>query len=110
MLITVATAFPGAMGMVDKGHRVSVACDNCRGFVSLSLFLVSREAMLSLSFLSYQRRVVIARSQGYHKDYALLCQVFDVFNWHLLEVNTRDGDGTPLQYSCLENPLDGVAW
>ena len=22
----------------------------------------------------------------------------------------REGDGTPLQYSCLENPMDGVAW
>ena len=24
--------------------------------------------------------------------------------------NTREGDGTPLQYSCLENPMDGGAW
>ena len=23
---------------------------------------------------------------------------------------TGDGDGTPLQYSCLENPMDGGAW
>ena len=22
----------------------------------------------------------------------------------------REGDGTPLQYSCLENPIDGGAW
>jgi len=22
----------------------------------------------------------------------------------------RGGDGTPLQYSCLENPMDGGAW
>ena len=21
-----------------------------------------------------------------------------------------EGDGTPLQYSCLENPMDGGAW
>ena len=21
-----------------------------------------------------------------------------------------EGDGTPLQYSCLENPKDGAAW
>ena len=25
------------------------------------------------------------------------------------EVN-REGNGTPLQYSCLENPMDGGAW
>ena len=23
---------------------------------------------------------------------------------------TPEGDGTPLQYSCLENPMDGGAW
>ena len=22
----------------------------------------------------------------------------------------REGDGTPPQYSCLENPMDGGAW
>ena len=22
----------------------------------------------------------------------------------------REGDGNPLQYSCLENPMDGGAW
>ena len=22
----------------------------------------------------------------------------------------REGEGTPLQYSCLENPMDGGAW
>ena len=25
-------------------------------------------------------------------------------------VKCREGDGTPLQYSCLENPMDGGAW
>ena len=25
--------------------------------------------------------------------------------WHF-----REGNGTPLQYSCLENPMDGGAW
>ena len=24
--------------------------------------------------------------------------------------NSRKGNGTPLQYSCLENPMDGGAW
>ena len=27
-----------------------------------------------------------------------------------LELNAREGNGTPLQYSCLENPMDGGAW
>ena len=25
-------------------------------------------------------------------------------------ITAGGGNGTPLQYSCLENPLDGVAW
>ena len=25
-------------------------------------------------------------------------------------IEAREGNGTPLQYSCLENPMDGGAW
>ena len=27
-----------------------------------------------------------------------------------LRTSLREGNGTPLQYSCLENPMDGGAW
>ena len=30
--------------------------------------------------------------------------------WLHLVFVARDGNGTPLQYSCLENPMDGGAW
>ena len=30
--------------------------------------------------------------------------------WCLLYINIGEGSGTPLQYSCLENPMDGGAW
>ena len=26
------------------------------------------------------------------------------------KLKLREGNGTPLQYSCLENPMDGGAW
>ena len=29
---------------------------------------------------------------------------------HLLDPAHGEGNGTPLQYSCLENPMDGGAW
>ena len=29
---------------------------------------------------------------------------------YLFNQSVREGDGTPLQYSCLENPMDGGAW
>ena len=28
----------------------------------------------------------------------------------LVKVLIREGNGTPLQYSCLENPMGGGAW
>ena len=30
--------------------------------------------------------------------------------WGILLVMGKLADGTPLQYSCLENPMDGGAW
>ena len=30
--------------------------------------------------------------------------------WQFLLLPTGEGNGTPLQYSCLENPMDGGAW
>ena len=27
-----------------------------------------------------------------------------------IEIMVGEGNGTPLQYSCLENPMDGGAW
>ena len=39
---------------------------------------------------------------------------FPVFHYLLefaqIHVYCGEGDGTPLQYSCLENPMDGGAW
>ena len=31
-------------------------------------------------------------------------------NDKILLYSTGEGNGTPLQYSCLENPMDGGAW
>ena len=35
----------------------------------------------------------------------LKLEIIDHFQW-----KSREGNGTPLQYSCLENPMDGGAW
>ena len=39
------------------------------------------------------------------KLYIRLLHVLNYTEWIVGE-----GDGTPLQYSCLENPMDGGAW
>ena len=33
-----------------------------------------------------------------------------LFKFRILHTQIREGNGTPLQYSCLENPMDGGAW
>ena len=45
-----------------------------------------------------------------HWDFILLFFLLfiDVLKW--LVLTCGEGDGTPLQYSCLENPMDGGAW
>ena len=30
--------------------------------------------------------------------------------WEFLDMKNGEGNGTPLQHSCLENPMDGGAW
>ena len=32
------------------------------------------------------------------------------FNYTILDLLFGEGNGTPLQYSCLKNPVDGGAW
>ena len=34
----------------------------------------------------------------------------DMVLWSRAAVIRGEGNGTPLQYSCLENPMDGGAW
>ena len=33
-----------------------------------------------------------------------------VFLWDQVSFRVSEGNGTPLQYSCLENPMGGGAW
>ena len=42
--------------------------------------------------------------------FALLHSVLQGQICLLLQVFLGEGNGTPLQYSCLENPMDGGAW
>ena len=37
-------------------------------------------------------------------------KIFEVQIIRVPEVAFGEGNGTPVQYSCLENPMDGGAW
>ena len=42
--------------------------------------------------------------------YYQLSKFNDSYYLMLLNKSIGEGNGTPLQYSCLENPTDGGAW
>ena len=44
---------------------------------------------------------------GLRQNSALSSAIFITCSWSNF---SREGNGTPLQYSCLENPMDGGAW
>ena len=39
-----------------------------------------------------------------------VCVCKDTVSWMHIEIYLGEGNGTLLQYSCLENPMDGGAW
>ena len=45
-----------------------------------------------------------------HKIYVIIQIIYTVCVNRLLMLSVGVGDGTPLQYSCLESPMDGGAW
>ena len=41
----------------------------------------------------------------------VILAIFQTFHYYYIcHDDLREGSGTPLQYSCLENPMDGGAW
>ena len=43
-------------------------------------------------------------------QFVVICAVKNFGIINKAEVDERESNGTPLQYSCLENPMDGGAW
>ena len=42
--------------------------------------------------------------------FGILVFLYLVHNLPQLHMHTGEGNGTPLQYCCLANPMDGEAW
>ena len=49
-------------------------------------------------------------SNSYFFNSFLTFQGSEVYKFIQLSPIDGEGDGTPLQYSCLENPMDGGTW
>jgi len=54
------------------------------------------------------------QNRGFRDDQvqllSLIAQTRSEVSRILYTLSHREGNGTPLQYSCLENPMDGGAW
>ena len=72
----------------------------------------------SIEFLQFS---LLIRVVSFVTNCSLICQWFVVLEtgenlYHFLyfsywlDLTSGEGDGTPLQYSCLENPMDIGAW
>ena len=44
------------------------------------------------------------------KDNSIIPQIPSCCPYIVCPLIAGEGNGTPLQYSCLENPMDGGAW
>ena len=62
----------------------------------------------NLGCLMVQRKVLVFLSWGVKCSFRLSVHR----HWNLVpsKLSDREGYGNPLQYSCLENPMDGGAW
>ena len=78
----------------------------------------------SVLFLTFQGTAIIFSHSGYidlnfHQQHnkifpfsissPIIVIICFIYNSHSNGCD-REGDGTPLQYSCLESPMDGEAW
>ena len=57
-----------------------------------------------------QMMPVIFLCEKQARNYSLGIQIMQFLALQALGQKIGEGNGTPLQYSCLENPMDGGAW
>ena len=87
-------------------------------------WLLGRKAMINLDSILKKQRHYFAnkglhsQSYGFSSTPVWMLELYHKQSWAMknwcfwtvvLE-KTREGNGTSLQYSCLENPMDGRAW
>ena len=61
-------------------------------------------------FSCHQRDLGKGRVGDQHLNSGFFTVTFDAANLVPSFLTDEEGNGTPVQYSCLENPMDGGAW
>ena len=78
---------------------------------------VSSTCFFSSSHLCVNKSIYLSFVSSAHLSFThrhICCLSINPSTYHLfirhLSIYPGEGNGTPLQYSCLENPMDGGAW
>ena len=80
----------------------SFFCFRYSELIPSRVFLISVIALFVCLFFTSSRTLLI--------DSYIFSILFSRFFDNLYYLYSGEGNGTPLQYSCLENPMDGGAW
>ena len=75
---------------------------NKRDLIKLISFCTAKETISKVKKQPSKWEKIIANETI---DKGLISKIYK----QLIQLN-REGSGTPFQYSCLENPMDGGAW
>ena len=95
-----------------SSDSVSNSPQNNRGFSSPSYPIGQLWVPLGRTY-GISTRYVRCGVVGFFFFYFFFSGLGWIWVWHFIGVaalRLGEGNGTPLQYSCLENPLDGGAW
>ena len=87
-------AVQGTLKSLLQHHSSKASIHQCSAF-----FIVQ----LSHPYMTIGKTIALTRLNFVGKVMSLLSNM-------LFRLVIREGNGTPLQYSCLENPMDGGAW
>ena len=72
--------------------------------------IVTRPILLIIYFVMYAHVKSLCSTLGGSEVKASACNAGDLGLIPGSGRSPREGNGNPLQYSCLENPMDGGAW
>ena len=102
-------SFPFMLRATRRRMILRIKADNCREFYIFALNHVRVPAIvIIINFHSHE----LGGCEGHWQRHIVTCKDSRLWTPSLQAAANSDGEGnsTPLQYSCLENPMDGGAW
>ena len=79
----------------------------------LDLFIMEQiRYFLTFSILSwkFENTYLLVLTTLCGDSFSIYSSIINLFKFSSCSMNFGEGNGTPLQYSCLGNPVDGGAW